>query len=80
MKTPRPLLRLLLISSAAFAWAAGSVAADPPSLNPHLEPLRPLLEKTWRGVFAGGDPAEPVVDVMHWGMAMNGQAVWVVFR
>lgn len=74
MKIPR----LILISSAALVWAVATLAAEPPTLNPHLEPLRPLLEKTWRGVFTGGDPEKPVVDVMRWERAMNGQAVRVL--
>lgn len=70
--------RLILASSAALVWTVATFAADPPTLNPHLEPLRPLLEKTWRGVFSGGDPAKPVVDVMRWERAMNGQVVRVL--
>ncbi len=78
MKIQSFALRLLLASSATLVWAVAALAAEPPTLNPHLEPLRPLLEKTWRGVFAGGDPEKPVVDVMRWERAMNGQAVRVL--
>jgi hypothetical protein len=49
--------------------------ADEPTLNPHLEPLRPLLGKTWKGTFKDSKPDKPVVDVSRWERALNGQAV-----
>jgi hypothetical protein len=49
--------------------------ADPPALNPHLEPLRPLLGKTWKGTFKDSKPDKPTIDVAHWERALNGQAV-----
>ncbi len=54
------------------------IAAERPSLDPHLEPLRPLLEKTWRGTFKSSTPERPVVDVMRWERALNGRAVRVL--
>jgi hypothetical protein len=51
------------------------VAVDQPSLNPHLEPFRPLLGKTWKGVFKNSKPDKPVVDIARWERALNGQAV-----
>jgi hypothetical protein len=48
------------------------------ALDPHLEPLRPLLGRTWRGVFEGSPPDKPVVDVMRWERALNGKAVRVL--
>src|SRR6188508_1077826 len=53
-------------------------AADEPSLAPQLEPLRPLLEKTWKGEFAKSTPEKPLVDVMRCERALNGKAVRVV--
>jgi hypothetical protein len=50
-------------------------AARPVELNPHLAPLRPLLGKTWRGVFPKSTPEKPVVDVSRFEAALNGQAV-----
>jgi len=44
-------------------------------LNPHLAPLKPLLGKTWRGVFPNSTPAKPVVDISRFEAALNGQAV-----
>lgn len=44
-------------------------------LNPHLEALRPLLGKTWKGVFKDSKPDKPIVDVARWERTLNGQAV-----
>lgn len=48
------------------------------TLEPNLEPLRPLLGKTWRGEFAASTPEKPVVDIMYWERALNGAAVRVL--
>lgn len=45
------------------------------SLDPHLEPLRPFLNKTFRGVFKNSTPEKPLVDVMRMERAMNGKAI-----
>jgi hypothetical protein len=63
----------LLLFSLLVAASLG--AADVPSLDPHLETLRPLLEKTWRGTFKNSAPDKPVVDVSRWERALNGKAV-----
>ena len=47
--------------------------------NPHFEPLKPLLGKTWRGVFPNSKPDKPVVDVSRFELALNGQAVRKTF-
>jgi hypothetical protein len=60
---------------AACAAALSLAAADPPSLNPHLAPLEPLLGKTWKGTFKNSTPEHPIIDVEHWERALNGQAV-----
>jgi hypothetical protein len=49
--------------------------AEPNALDPHLEPLRPLLEKTWKGTFKASTPEKPLVDIMRWERALNGRAV-----
>lgn len=53
-------------------------AADRVSLEQHLEPLRPLIDKTWKGAFKRSTPEKPLVDVMRWERALNGQAVRVL--
>jgi len=50
-------------------------AGEKPSLNHHLEPLRFLLGRTWKGTFKSSSPEKPVVDVSRWERALNGQAV-----
>lgn len=65
-------LFLAALTTALFA------SADPPSLDSQLEPLRPLLEKTWRGQFKASNSDSPVVDVMRWERALNGKAVRVL--
>ncbi len=51
-----------------------AVGEDLP-LDPHLEPLRPLLNKTWKGTFNNSKPDKPTVDVGRWERVLNGQAV-----
>jgi hypothetical protein len=62
----------------ALSVTAYLAAADPASLEPQLEPLRPLLEKTWKGTFKNTQPDKPVVDIMRWERALNGKAVRVL--
>ena len=67
-----------LISAAAISIPAAESApagTNAPSLDPHLEPMRPLLNKTWRGPFKGSRPDKPVVDVMRAERALNGRAI-----
>ena len=47
-------------------------------LNSHLEPLCPLLEKTWKGTFKDSKPGKPTIDVQRWERALNGQAVRIL--
>ena len=55
-----------------------SSAAEPASLQQQLEPLRPLLEKTWKGEFKNSTPEKPIIDVMRWERALNGKAIRVL--
>jgi hypothetical protein len=65
-----------MLLAACFGLELCVLAAEPqPILNPHLEPLRPLLGKTWKGVFDGSKPDKPTVDIARWERALNGQAV-----
>ena len=67
---------LSLYVVACGLWATINLCrADQPSLEPGLEPLRPLLEKTWKGAFKSSTPEKRVVDVMRWERALNGKAV-----
>jgi hypothetical protein len=74
MQTPRQILVLTGLFGIAFGLSAG----DPPSLDSHLEPLRPWLGKTWKGEFKNSTPEKPVVDVARWERALNGKAVRIL--
>ena len=54
------------------------LAADLPSLDTHLEPLRPWLGKTWKGQFKDSKPDKPTIDVSRWERALNGKAVRIL--
>jgi hypothetical protein len=67
-----------MTSLASKSFLALALAVSIPAvaeMNPKLEPLRPLLGKTWKGVFPSSTPAKPVVDVSRFELALNGQAV-----
>jgi len=53
-------------------------AAEQNALNPHLEPLRPLLGKILQATFQGSTLDKPTIDVQRWERALNGQAVRVL--
>ena len=65
----------LFLSLFCLGSALAVTPAEDLPLNSHLEPLRPLLEKTWRGTFKDAKPAKPTVDVQKWERALNGQAI-----
>lgn len=69
------LLRLSMIFAASVAVLR---AGETLPLDEHLEPLRPFLGKTWRGVFQGGKPDQPTVDISRWERALNGKAVRII--
>lgn len=58
--------------------AIGAFGADSSWLDPHLEPLRPFLDKTWKGVFKNSKPDRPIADVMRWERALNGKGVRIL--
>ena len=47
------------------------------TMNEHLAPLAFLVGQTWRGEFSESTPEKPMVDVMRWERALNGNAVRV---
>lgn len=69
------LQKACLLIACSVLTCLRSAGAEQPSLDPHLEPLRPLLEKTWRGTFKDSKPDKPVVDIARWERALNGKAV-----
>jgi hypothetical protein len=80
-KTIAPLLALaslIWLDTASLRAAPASTAANATNtlaLDPHLEPMRPLLNRTWRGPFKNSRPDKPVVDILHAERALNGKAV-----
>ena len=69
-------LRIRRLSLAVLmATLALPAAARPVDLDPHLAPFKPLVGKTWRGMFPNSKPDKPVVDVSRFEVALNGQAV-----
>lgn len=68
----------LFLSISTLATLQNRVAADNPALDEHLEPLRPLLGKTWRGPMKNSTPEKPVIDICRWERALNGKAVRVL--
>jgi len=71
-------VHLIGLLSATLGLTLLSFGADQPPLDSHLEPLRPLLEKTWKGPFKNSTADKPIVDVMRWERALNGRAVRVL--
>jgi hypothetical protein len=65
----------LFLSLFCLGGALAVTPAEELPLNSHLEPLRPLLEKTWIGTFKDSKPAKSTVDVQKWERALNGQAI-----
>src|SRR6185503_3791307 len=61
--------------AALLAVLALPSAARGADLDPHLAPLKPLLGKTWRGVFPNSTPEKPVIDISRYEAVLNGQAV-----
>lgn len=59
---------------AAILLAGPLFAAQQPSLSAELEPLRPYIGKTWRGLLS--QPGQPeMVDISRWERALNGTAI-----
>ena len=58
---------------AVLSFTASTLAAED-SLDPNLEPLRPLLG-TWRGEFKQSTPEKPLIDVLKFERALNGKAI-----
>ena len=72
------MIRLNLALAVLLAASLLPLRAEQPSLDPHLEMLRPLLEKTWKGQFKDSKPDKPAVDVARWERALNGRAVRIL--
>jgi len=69
-------LRLSLIT--CLAITSSLFAADQLTLDPHLEPLRPWFDKTFKGEGTSANSKKAYSDVSHWERALNGQAVRIL--
>jgi hypothetical protein len=67
--------RFLLTVLYCFVVVTCARAAEPPAIDRHLEPLRPLVGKTWKGEFKNSTPEKPVIDIMQCERALNGKAI-----
>jgi hypothetical protein len=74
----RTLLGLISIVTTTTTAILPLAAADAPSLNPHLEPLRPWLGKTWRGQFKDSTPEKPTIDIARQERTLNGSAIRIL--
>src|SRR5262245_61182007 len=76
-KTMKHAFRQILAGSLLiFSLGANIVKAEgDSSLDSHLEPLRSLLGKTWKGAFKDSKPEKPTVDVSRWERILNGKAI-----
>jgi len=70
--------KLYLSLTICLAIASSSFAADQSTLDPHLEPLRPLFDKTFKGEGAAPNSDKTHSDVSHWERALNGKAVRIL--
>ena len=70
--------RIYYLTLLIAALSLPGSSADAPPLDPHLDPLRPLLDKTWKGELKGSTPEKPLVDVARWERALNGRAVRIL--
>jgi hypothetical protein len=61
-----------------FSTLTTAQAADNSTLAPALEPLRPFIDKTYKGTFKNSTPEKPIQDVQRWERALNGQAIRVL--
>lgn len=71
----RALAAACLAAALPLAALGDATNAPQPSLESHLEPLRPLLGKTFKGAFKESTPEKPLVDVSCWERALNGKVV-----
>jgi hypothetical protein len=78
MKGTFPMNKLCLSLTICLAITSSLFAADQPSLDPHLEPLRPWFDKTFKGEGTAPNSEEAYSDVSHWERALNGKAVRIL--
>jgi hypothetical protein len=78
MKGIFPMNKLCLSLTICLAITSSVFAADQPTLDPHLEPLRPWFDKTFKGEGTAQNSEKTYSDVSHWERALNGKAVRIL--
>jgi hypothetical protein len=78
MKGTLRMNKLCLSLTISLAIASSLLAADQPKLDPHLEPLRPWLDKIFKGEGKAPNSDKPYTDACHWERALNGKAVRIL--
>lgn len=69
-------IKALWLSALIFVSGPLS-AAEQFTLSAELEPLRPYIGKTWRGLLS--QPGQPeMIDVSRWERALNGTAIKII--
>jgi hypothetical protein len=74
MKQTLP-IRTLISITISLTVASSMVAAAQPAFDPHLEFLRPWLDKTFKSESKEPKSDKLTTDVVHWERALNGKAV-----
>jgi hypothetical protein len=70
--------KVILTFTICLAIASSLSAADQSTLDPHLEPLRAWLDKTFKGESKAPNSDKAHTDVSHWERALNGKAVRIL--
>ena len=67
-----------LLSGIFLLLSSITIAAEPATLHPKLEPLRPYLDQHWQGDLSQPGSDKMVIDRSYWNRALNGQAIKTV--
>lgn len=67
-----------LLSGIFLLLSSMTIAAEPATLHPKLEPLRPYLDQHWQGDLSQPGSDKMVIDRSYWNRALNGQAIKTV--
>jgi hypothetical protein len=62
--------KLWLSLTICLAITSSLFAADQPTLDPHLEPLRPWFDKTFKGEGTSANSKKAYSDVSYWERAL----------